>query len=317
MTSKKVNIFPIGELYNYSSSESDSDNDKSKKGFFKYEYNHIYLFFIFLIKWFSRIFNLENKKNRPKVITTDMIIKEYEEKEYKRFLDIFEKEDANKNMNEEFYNLELYKETVMDTNNKLENEWKSRILFENTPRGNIVMYYDAFKKGFAYYADQASISYKILNTVAMKYVRVFSCRDLFIDDKYTPEGSPSPLIKIEKDEEKKDKERMKTEKGEPVIDKEILKNGPFLKLKKTKEKDITEKVKEEKEKRVNMNLIYNVNKFLYMGKLFNFSFIQKVPLKKKPLKMESSYFKNLFDQEHELQKEVLNYKDFKKVLKKE
>ena len=150
MVSKKVDIFPMGELYD-SSSSSDSDSDfdseldfkKKVSKYIRYVFYKLYYFFSFIVNWFSKLIKNE-KKEKPKVITTDMIIKEYEEKEYKRFLKIFENENSNANMNKEFYDIDLYKETVTDVNNELEKQWKSRILYENTPRGNIVMYYEIF-----------------------------------------------------------------------------------------------------------------------------------------------------------------------------
>lgn len=316
----KVFVLPIGNISSYSDSDKDSDTDtelelKTKmKKYIRFGFHRVYLFFVFLMNTFLKLF-VENKKEKPIVITTEMVLKEYEEKEYNKFLKLFENDHANLNMNKEFYDIELYKNTVLNTDNEFEKQWKSRILYENTPRGNITMYYDAFKKGFAYYADQTSIPYKLLNTVAMKYVRIFSCRDLFIDDKYTPENYQSPLIKIQEEEEKKEKERIKSELGESGVKKEILKNGPFAKLKKYRLED-PKKDNEKMNKDKTINLISNVNKFLYMGKIMNFSFIQKMPVKR-ILKVENSYFKNLFDREHELQKDVLNYKNFKKIWKKD
>ena len=118
-------------------------------------------------------------------------------------------------------------------NNDIEIKWRTRILIENTPRGNIMMYYNSFKRGFAYYSDQQGVPYIILNTMAMKYVRVFQCRDLFMDDKVTPEDSPSPFIQIYKDDEKNAmKSKIEETPVEQRIDRDMLKSGPFAKLKK-------------------------------------------------------------------------------------
>ena len=51
------------------------------------------------------------------------------------------------------------------------------------------MYYDVYKSGFAYYADQNYIPYSILNAMAMKYVVTFFCRDFFIDESIIKERS--------------------------------------------------------------------------------------------------------------------------------
>jgi hypothetical protein len=49
---------------------------------------------------------------------------------------------------------------------------EKNILIDRTPYGNVIMHYDVFKNGFAYYSD-INLSYKIINAVAMKYVLTF------------------------------------------------------------------------------------------------------------------------------------------------
>ena len=85
----------------------------------------------------------------------------------------FQKTASNDNIDAAFYSKPEFKETTIDGSNELEKRWKTRILFETTPRGNIIMYYDAFKLGFSYFSDSNSIPYNVLNSVAMKYVSVF------------------------------------------------------------------------------------------------------------------------------------------------
>jgi hypothetical protein len=62
---------------------------------------------------------------------------------------------------------------MTESNTELEKMWRTRILFENTPRGNVIMFYDPYKLGFSFYCDQKIISYDILNAIATKYVRMF------------------------------------------------------------------------------------------------------------------------------------------------
>ena len=80
--------------------------------------------------------------------------------------------DINDNVEKEFYTKETYNNALEQENNILESNWKKRILIENTPRGNVYMYYDAYKLGFSYYSDTSSLSYNLLNAVAMKYCRI-------------------------------------------------------------------------------------------------------------------------------------------------
>ena len=189
----------------------------------------------------------------------------------------------NQQMDEIFYNIENYNK-LMKTDNKLEQKWKKRILLVYTPRGNILMFYDCFKHGFSYFCDMQNIPYSLLNAVAMRYVRVFSCRDLYVDEKTSNNNECSPLIKIKLDFDKKEKEKEKEKYKTNSINKEKLKQAPFAKLKKY---NITSSIKnngeDEKQTDKTIQLIQqnvNTNTFIYLGKLLNFSFLQKKPLEK-------------------------------------
>jgi hypothetical protein len=71
----------------------------------------------------------------------------------------------------------------------IEKKWKSRILLASTPRGNVYMHYDIYKGAFAYYSD-TNLPYLIANAVAARYVIVFACRDLFLDESVLGRRSP-------------------------------------------------------------------------------------------------------------------------------
>jgi hypothetical protein len=104
-----------------------------------------------------------------------------------RWVRSFSKEESdvskwNVNIDPIFYDRALLKKVWESPHNALEAQWKRRFLCESTPRGNIIMHYDAYREGFVYYSDQSSLPYCILNAVAMKYVLLFRCRDFFIDE---------------------------------------------------------------------------------------------------------------------------------------
>lgn len=224
---------------------------------------------------------------------------QYIEKKKQFFLENIEKQDKlNSNVQAQFYNKETYQKEVNDVNNDLEEIWKKKILIENTPRGNIYMYYDAYKMGFAYYSDTNSLPYKVLNAVAMKYCITFHCLDFFIDQHILPTDRESPLIKIHHIEKKKNKESKKT----LVQEDDDL---PFAKLKNyDKEKVSKNDKKEEKPK----NIVTNV--FISMGKVNNFQ-PKFIPMKKsRSVQFNSKLLDNL-ESETTLQKDVLNYKAFK------
>jgi len=218
-------------------------------------------------------------------------IHEYTEKQkqafYKTISSSSLSENANRNIEPVFYNKKEYLKMMEEENNEIETRWKTRMLLENTLRGNVLMFYDTYKQGFSYYSDMKTIPYDVLNTVAMKYTIVYRCRDFFMDETVFPESFVSPLIKIQEEEKKEstdEEEEKKREEKERI--QELRKNPVFAKLKlyreikvekesaKEQSKDETEENKEKKDEK-----IWVVNKFIYLGKIANFSFLQK-PKKK-------------------------------------
>jgi hypothetical protein len=201
---------------------------------------------------------------------------------------------CNENVDEVFYSKSDYTALLSNVDNYLEKKWKSNILFESTPRGNIIMYYDVFKQGFAYYSDMSSIAYDIINAVAMKYVCVFRCTDFFIDQNVTPEDKNSPFIKLHFTEEKPSSESKK----------EInpFEGAPFAKFKNYNN------VENKGDKNTNMQKIRN--KFIHLGKISNFSILQRV-VKKNKLNGFQSTFSETLSGETDLQKQVLDYKKYK------
>jgi len=109
---------------------------------------------------------------------------EYYNKKKERFIDTYKDSVIKYNLNVEpiFYEKRELEELMKNTLNYLERHWKSKILIETTPRGNIIMFYNPYKLGFSYYSDSTGIPYPILNAVAMKYVTVFYCRAFFVDE---------------------------------------------------------------------------------------------------------------------------------------
>jgi hypothetical protein len=127
----------------------------------------------------------------------------------------------------------------------------------------------------------------------------------------------SPLHKIHSEEEKK--EQSEEEKKESDEFKAKLKDAPFLKRKKTEPKKDEEKEKkkkqdnDKKEEEKDEGPKFH-NCFVHMGKMYNLSFLN-VPAKIKHNKVSfSSGLLDALDQETDLQKQVLNWKDYKKTL---
>ena len=122
----------------------------------------------------------------------------------------------------------------------------------------------------------------MLNVAAMKYCVYFSCRDFFIDEKVLPELSPFAKIILEEEKAENDK------KKECV--KKLIPNMANARLAKLKNYSIQpDIVKTELVKTDSTNKMYIMNKFIYLGKTHNFSFIQKVPIKNVTIKEPSSF----------------------------
>lgn len=215
--------------------------------------------------------------------STKEIVKKDEKEEYleekkKLFKEMFESEENfekwNANIDRVFYVKSDYQYAMENRDNSLEKIWRSRILMESTPRGNVIMYYDAYKHGFAYYSD-AQIPYVFLNACAMKYVRLFFCRDFFIDQTLYPEHICSPFIRIHNIEKNTKKE------GDSKFD---VSKGPFAKLKNKNSvqgvpivKRDTKTIEVQKKEPEVMK-----NKFIHLGKICNFELLQKSHVSKQP-----------------------------------
>jgi hypothetical protein len=236
-------------------------------------------------------------------------IEQYVSIQTDRFLKLYEQNECNfnENIDDCFYDTKLLKHELINEKNKLEMIWRSRLLYESTPRGNIIMYYDPYKLGFVYYSDTNTISSSILNAAAMKYCIMYRCRDFFVDNEITPEKAHSPLIELHYIEKKKSK-KLKTKDGA------LLDNSAFAKFKSYSKK--TDKViskndeKDTIESKLKTEDICK-NRFLYMGKTRNISLIQPSIKPENKLNGFQSPYLNDLKGETNLQKNVLSYKDFK------
>lgn len=234
------------------------------------------------------------------------ITKEYNSKHTNAFLDTFKQSnsDMNSNIDKDFYSKDDYIKTMRDVDNELERKWKQKTLIEQTPKGNIIMYYDPYKQGFSYYSDSQPIPYAILNAVAMKYVRIYRCRDFFVDDETTPEKDPSPFIQIHMVEKKKSKDTGKNSSG-----KSMFKDAPFAKRKNYKTTKQPDTNDENNVPRKPERVFYR-NKFISVGPVRNYSILQPIKKENKLNGFKTNLLNGVVS-ESKLQGQVMNYKDYK------
>lgn len=221
------------------------------------------------------------------------------------FYAINSEKSFNDNIIADFYDKEKYNKIMKEQNNFLEKKWKSSVLIRNTPRGNVIMCYDSFKMGFMYYCNN-SITYDILNSLASYYVIHFSCLDFFIDNTYYKDNK-SKFVDLYCKEDNKEKEKEKKKNSVFLENRDVfIKKKPKQNIKK---EDKTEKNKEADEKPKEILR----NKFINMGKCVNFSFLNCPPVVNKNNHFQTDWSKKL-NSENELQKQVFNYADYKKML---
>lgn len=230
------------------------------------------------------------------VSETDKYAKRYTS----RWTESFLAEDAKWNLNVDpvFFDKTLLAAALAPEQNALETQWRRRLLYENTPRGNIIMYYDPYKLGFAYYSDAASIPYSVLNAAAMRYCLTFACRDLFLDNEITPKKSPSPLISLHLMDPPPPAQ--KTQSRDKTVFARFKNNGSNTGTSSTKTNGSGNAPE------------YARNRFICQGKIANMQFLQRNPVEKNKMGGFHSPLLDNLRGETNLQKEVMSYQEFKR-----
>jgi len=133
---------------------------------------------------------------------------------------------------------------------------KKSIVMENTPMGNVILYYFHEKEQFIFYSDRKEVPYKYLDAVARKYIKMFDCKMIYtaVDQELETQKKKYEEIK----EERKIKKPEKTEKKRDVF--ASYKNYNMKTDTPLKEEDYL--IKE------------NINKFKWGGFLKDYQFIQ-------------------------------------------
>jgi len=132
----------------------------------------------------------------------------------------------------------------------------NNFVFENTPNGTVFMRYNKENEDFEYWCDDKQIPYKYLETVSRKFVNYFQCQNLYIDRKKEIE-----LQKTRKKELLESKKKKEDEKEEAEEE-----NSVFAKLKPKVET-------ESKVKNIDVDVAVRGNKYKYMSKIKDFTFI--------------------------------------------
>lgn len=198
-------------------------------------------------------------------------------------------------------------------------KYKKNFIIENTPLGNVLMFYNHQKLTFDYYSD-VTIPYRFLETVARKYVIIYKYRPLYIDMEEELKNFEHKLEQIEKEKEVKENEKNMDNQSnnEYDLDQDKKKKNVFAKFKTYNKEAGTGKVnmapppknsiplnmvnvnlkgsKMEKDgKNEKILLKERSNRYSHQGKMANFSILQKIDRKKVDKKFALSFadFKKL------------------------
>lgn len=167
---------------------------------------------------------------------------------------------------------------------------------ETTPRGEIIMFYDAETKSFNYYSNNKNIPYSTLDAVARKYVCLHKVPSIYIDIRDEIQKGHEKNIKKEKKMKLNGSGKSSSSSSSPLKKKlfAVFKNyktgttaaPASLDLKDHKTKTIN---KNETDVGKEIVLKDNVNKFIYKGLVEEYD----ADLKLKQLKSQQEYNENL------------------------
>jgi len=206
--------------------------------------------------------------------------------------------------------LPKYEDKYVDQYKKLEDvelskdkldSLKNSVLMENTPLGNVVMFYDNSRETFTFYSD-STIPYRYLETIGRKYVVMNNCKRLYVDmEEEIKDAKESIDRKIEAAIAAKEAAvEAASEAAESEMTPSVTtrsKANVFAKLKtyNTNNIKIDPKAESAAAKNTNASASMNTNtntknqankvvkekanRYSYEGKLINFNFLKKVDRK--------------------------------------
>jgi hypothetical protein len=237
------------------------------------------------------------KKNEEKEVK---VIK-YEDKYWDKYEQMLNKEKIEEEKKKELEGEKKEGEKKEEDKTKEIEISKNNILFETTPNGNVLMFYDSKRASFIYYADTA-IPYRYLESVARKYVTTYHCLHLYIDmkkeiaeaekkinDKKLEKKLEEDRIKLEEEGEKEKKKLEDNDKNKDNKETKEVPRNVFAKLKNYNAGSNTvikgNKVAETNPNRSSSAAIIsskkeyilkeNANRFSYEGKMVNYKLLKK------------------------------------------
>jgi hypothetical protein len=166
---------------------------------------------------------------------------------------------------------------------------KNSILMENTPQGNLIIFYDNSRESFIFYSDN-TIPYRYLETVGRKYVIMNNCKRIFVDMAKEIDNVKQKLEQQKIEQQKLEQQKLEQQKLEQQkleqqgLELEPIKKNVFAKLKSynnpSKQQNPSTPVNTKQHTENNPKIVKeHANRYSYEGKLANFSFLKKVDRK--------------------------------------
>lgn len=214
------------------------------------------------------------------------------DKKYQKYIKHYNEsshDEANSNIVADLYDFDKRKVIFAYDKNEVERIWRTRLLYEFTERGNVLMFYNPYKLTFEYYSDAQIIPYKILQYIAKKYVSMNRCRDFYIDMVEKPDNKMLDVLRKEEDALKS--KTMKVNDITKLVNKELQnKDNVFESLKEHRVpikdkgvdkggKAVDKGVNKADKGGVKEKPIEFTNKYTRLGKISDFNIIQKQPKK--------------------------------------
>jgi len=252
-----------------------------------------FLYQSFAASYYFYARHIRFEKRRQKLIELQQKEKAEKEKEKEKA-----EEKGKKQIKYEDKYLDQYEkmESLVLSEDRLET-LKKTILFENTPLGNLIMFYNHARESFTYYSDN-TIPYRFLEVASRHYAVQNNCKSVHVH-MLTELSEAEKKMQEKKDkkqqQEKEQKERIEEDKKEGIKESEVPKKSVFAKLKnyntgstkapntKTSKSGTNGRGPPQTNVKISAETDIIVkeraNRYSYEGKLANFSFLHKVEKK--------------------------------------
>ena len=228
------------------------------------------------IYWFNYLYNVHFNRVEPEKPTFAQTQQILFDKSFAKYQEFYENNDndVNSNIDPILYDYDKRKEIFEDPNNTYEKMWKSRVLYANTPRGNVLMYYNPYSLSFTYHSDEQIIPYNILQKLALKYVVMFRCRDFYVD---SSENRPNKLFDLLKKEDEQLKNKKTKVNDITKVPANIKDTGNVFASLKDYRTPVSTNPTPAQKPLPNANFS---NKFVRIGKITDFNILALPPSKK-------------------------------------